>query len=91
MLYASMLSELHPAKVRELFGEDVERDFDTLQRQFMNDASRLLDFEEAGLFRFWDAHELSSLLRRSGYKPSPVVPCFGSPPQALMISGRRER
>lgn len=56
-------------------------------RSFLNDAARLLDLEEQGVFRFWDRKELRRLLEDSGFQEVRVRSAFGSPPQALIASG----
>ncbi len=58
-------------------------------RDFLNDAARLLDLEEAGVFQFWDEAELADLMRRSGFIEVVTSSSFGVPPQAVIASGRR--
>ena len=58
-------------------------------RDFLNDAARLLDLEEVGVFQFWDETELADLMRRSGFVDVATFSSFGVPPQAVIVSGRR--
>jgi SAM-dependent methyltransferase len=61
----------------------------TSLREFLNDASRLLDLEELGLFHFWDEAGLVALLRSAGFDEVETTLAFGTPPQAIVVSGRR--
>jgi SAM-dependent methyltransferase len=51
---------------------------------FLNDAARILQFEEAGVFHFWDADEFADLLRRVGFCGVRTESAFGDPPQAVV-------
>jgi ubiquinone/menaquinone biosynthesis C-methylase UbiE len=66
-----------------------ELDIELASRNFLNDASRLLDLEENGLFRFRDATELCALLRDAGFSVDKVWDSFGDPPQAVVVSARK--
>ena len=58
-------------------------------REFLNDASRLLDLEESGLFHFWDEAELAALVEAAGFEKVEATSAFGTPPQAIVVSARR--
>lgn len=88
-MYVRGISELPPDRVRDLFGDEAARDFDALQRRFLNDAARLLDLEEAGQFRFWDEQELTDLVLSAGFEEPSTELSFGQPPQAVVLSARR--
>jgi SAM-dependent methyltransferase len=88
-IYVDGIAELPPDRVREHFGREASREFGTLQRRFLNDAVRLLDLEEQGLFRFWDADELIELVEKAGFCEVEATPAFGDPPQAVVVSARR--
>ena len=88
-IYKQGLSELPPDRVVALFGPEVERDSDSLQRRFLNDASRLLYLEEAGQFRFRDEAELRDLVREAGFDQIEAELCFGEPAQVWVVSARR--
>jgi ubiquinone/menaquinone biosynthesis C-methylase UbiE/pimeloyl-ACP methyl ester carboxylesterase len=63
--------------------------FEDAIRGYMNEASRLLDLEERGLFVFWDPSELQSLLDEEGFVDVRVSESFGTPAQAAIASGIR--
>jgi ubiquinone/menaquinone biosynthesis C-methylase UbiE len=88
-LYSEGAVELRSGLARELFGADEEQKVDAALRSYLNEASRLLDFEEAGTFRFWDAAEFVELLQRAGFKDINTAAVFGHPPQAVVASARR--
>lgn len=56
---------------------------------FFNDAARVLDLEEAGLFEFYEPDELAGLLERAGFVDVRTELAFGHPPQAIIASARR--
>lgn len=88
-IYVDGIAELPPDRVRARFGDEASREFDALQRRFLNDAARLLDLEEQGLFRFWDAAELVELVEKAGFIEVEAAHAFGDPPQAVVVSARR--
>jgi hypothetical protein len=49
----------------------------------------LMDFEEAGAFRFWDAGELMDMVAHAGFCDVTATHGLGSPPQAVMVAARR--
>jgi len=87
-LYADALAELPPDRVIARFGAERARNIQALQRQFLNDAARILDLEERGEFRFFDAAELVSLVRAAGFGSVSCESSLGEPPQALLVSAR---
>ena len=88
-IYVDGIAELPPDRVQALFGETGVREFGELQRWFLSDAAKLLDLEEEGRFRFWDADELSDLVAAAGFDQVRSEPSFGDPPQAVVISAIR--
>jgi ubiquinone/menaquinone biosynthesis C-methylase UbiE len=88
-IYTTGIAELQADRVADLFGADVAARFETLQREFLNSASRLLDLEEGGRFRFFDEDELVALLEGAGFTGIASRLSFGEPPQAIVVSGRR--
>ena len=74
--------EPQPGALREI-------DLDAAAREYLNQASRLLDLEESGVFRFWDADELSQLVREAGFRVLRQNTSFGSPPQAVVLTAAR--
>jgi hypothetical protein len=58
-------------------------------RNFLNDASRVLELEDAGAFQFWEADELVELVTRYGFEKIDVRRTLGDPPQAILASALR--
>ncbi|MEN8184959.1 MAG: methyltransferase domain-containing protein, partial [Myxococcota bacterium] len=83
------IHELRSGRGRSALGAEGERRMGESLKRFINDAARLLDFEERGLFRFWDGPELAEMLRGAGYREVAIEPAFGDPPQALVARARR--
>lgn len=89
-VYVDGIAELPPDRVRTLFGEAGIQEFSELQRSFLSDAAKLLDLEEDGRFRFWDADELVDLVANAGFELIRTEDSFGDPPQAVVISAVRK-
>ncbi len=89
-VYVEGLRELDPVTVRHRFGPLVERDFERLQRDFLNSGAILMDFEEAGVFQFWEPEELAALVESAGFSGIAVAEGLGDPPQAVIVSARRD-
>jgi len=53
--------------------------------EFINSAAQLLEFEESGLFTFWDAEELVNMVAGAGFANISVAEEFGDPPQAYVL------
>lgn len=81
--------ELRTGRGLASFGPQGERNIERALGGFINDAARLLDLEEQGLFRFWDAAEVADMARDAGFTKINVVPAFGSPAQAWLLSAVR--
>ncbi len=89
LLYSAARDELHPAQLKKLFGDFVERDLETIQRQFVNDNARIFNLEEQGHFRFWDPPEFERLIRKAGFQIARTYLSFGNPPQVVVVTARR--
>jgi ubiquinone/menaquinone biosynthesis C-methylase UbiE len=87
-IYNESLRELHPALLRERFGAAVAADIEAVRQTFLSDAARILDLEEFGYFRFWDAHELALLVEAAGFRDVRTGSSLGDPPQAVVLSAR---
>jgi hypothetical protein len=83
------MAELQPDRIAALFGASVAAHFETLQREFLNSAAKLVDLEESGRFRFFEADELRDLVREAGFVDVVVEPAFGEPAQAFVANARR--
>jgi ubiquinone/menaquinone biosynthesis C-methylase UbiE len=57
-------------------------------RGFLNEAARLIDYEEQGLFAFWEEDELRDLVSSCGYSVLRVDRAFGAPPQAVVLAAQ---
>jgi ubiquinone/menaquinone biosynthesis C-methylase UbiE len=88
-LFVQGSKELHDGIAGRLQREIQTLDLDHALRSFLNDAARLLDFEERGVFRFWNDSDLIELLRSEGFREVRVYHALGSPGQALIAVARR--
>jgi SAM-dependent methyltransferase/pimeloyl-ACP methyl ester carboxylesterase len=88
-LYVEGVEELRTGRGAELFAPDELARVDDSLRSFLNDAARVLDLEERGRFRFWDAPELARLVEGLGFRKVKTRPAFGDPPQAIVLSAQR--
>jgi hypothetical protein len=64
-------------------------DLERASRAFLNDATRLLDLEELGVFEFRDAPEIASMLEAIGLVVDKTWSSFGDPPQAVVVRARK--
>jgi ubiquinone/menaquinone biosynthesis C-methylase UbiE len=83
------VAELKQGRGREALGEEGERKLVAALQTFIGDASRLLDLEEAGFFRFWDEEELVRLVEDSGFWVEATSKGLGSVPQAYVIRAQK--
>jgi ubiquinone/menaquinone biosynthesis C-methylase UbiE/pimeloyl-ACP methyl ester carboxylesterase len=60
-------------------------DLEAAAQSYLNQASKLLDYEESGQFAFWDLDELDELVRNAGFDVISGAPIFGHPPQAAIV------
>jgi SAM-dependent methyltransferase/pimeloyl-ACP methyl ester carboxylesterase len=85
------VAELRTGRGLEAFGVEGEGKVSRSLAGFINDASQLLDFEERGLFSFWEREDLVSMLRRAGFECVSMGLTFGLPPQAFVAVARLMR
>lgn len=90
------ISAIYSTGVAELVASGAERrvtgeavSFAEDQRSFLNAAARLVDLEEQGLFRFYDADELRALMSGAGLHVLSVQHALGEPPQASIVVAER--
>lgn len=88
-IYVNALAELPPDRRLAHFGPESARQFEQIQRVFLNDAATLVRLEEEGRFRFYDAEELETMIRDAGLVPLASRQAFGSPPQAVITCAIR--
>jgi hypothetical protein len=84
------LDELRAGRAQAEFGREAAESIDELARSFLNDASRILDLEEQGTFRFWDTDELARLVLGAGFRVERSFRALGEPPQAVVLVARRD-
>ena len=73
-IYSVGIRELESGAAKNVFGALNMSALGDLARSTLNDASKILDLEEQGQFRFWDASELEALVRRCGELSVPRRP-----------------
>lgn len=83
------VTELRAGQGLASFGKSRESKIDQALGGFINDAARLLDLEEQGVFRFWDKNELETAVRKAGFVEASTVSGFGDPPQAWILTAVR--
>lgn len=88
-IYLDVSSELRSGAALRSLGVSDERGIEADLRDFLNEAARLLDLEERGIFHFWNADELVALLRDAGFSNVETGVSFGDPPQAIVASAVR--
>jgi ubiquinone/menaquinone biosynthesis C-methylase UbiE/pimeloyl-ACP methyl ester carboxylesterase len=81
--------ELRDGLALSSFGERGEQLAMEALGGFINDAGRLLDLEERGVFEFWPRDVLEKAVAKAGFDLVRVVPVFGAPPQAWLIVAER--
>lgn len=88
-LYREMMNELTAAGVSKLIGEEIGGSFEEAQRNYLNEAARLVDIEESGRFRFRDPDELKELAKDAGFSNIRTQLSLGSPPQTAILHATR--
>jgi ubiquinone/menaquinone biosynthesis C-methylase UbiE len=88
-LYQETMEDLLPEDLESMAGYDRAVSFEDVQRNYLNEAARLLDFEELGQFRFRDADELEDLVSAAGFVDVETSLSLGSPPQAVVVRAVR--
>jgi ubiquinone/menaquinone biosynthesis C-methylase UbiE len=88
-IYADSLAERYSERPLEAFGAAGGELVDRSLPSFLNTASRILDLEERGRFRFFEPLELKELVEAAGFARVEVLLGLGDPPQAILIRGRR--
>jgi ubiquinone/menaquinone biosynthesis C-methylase UbiE len=88
-IYLDVSSELRSGAALRFLGVADEQLIETDLHGFLNEAARLVDLEEKGIFHFWDAEELVAQLRGAGFAKVEIEVAFGDPPQAIVASAVR--
>jgi len=88
-IFVAGAEELRRGRALEVFGEMESASLEESFRSFLNDAARLIELEERGVFHFWPEDEIANLLKQGGFRRVRVQHGFGTPPQALIAVGRK--
>ena len=88
-IFVAGSEELRRGRAREVFGYMESASLEESLRSFLNDAARLLELEEWGVFQFWPEEEIAALLKQSGFRRIRVQSGFGTPPQAIVAAGQK--
>ncbi len=88
-LYVESFAELQAGSSGGDLPELRGADLGSVARNFLNDAARILELEDAGAFRFLDPDELSALVIGAGFDDVRVERALGAPAQAVVLSARR--
>ncbi len=88
-IFVAGSEELRRGRAREVFGHMESASLEESLRSFLNDAARLLELEERGVFQFWPEDEMAALVKQGGFEGIRVQHGFGTPPQALIAVGKR--
>jgi ubiquinone/menaquinone biosynthesis C-methylase UbiE len=88
-LFTEAIAEMQRGEGASRLKESGNLDLSRLSRQFLNDATRLMDLEEEGFFEFRDSSEMERLLRDAGFTVTRTWRSFGDPPQAVAVVARR--
>jgi hypothetical protein len=89
-IYQKGLMEIAQGEFDHLGGPDSRESLAESARMFLNDAARLMDLEEDGVFRFWTAEELRRAVAAAGLKIRTSAGVLGDPAQALLVVATRQ-
>lgn len=88
-LFVEAIEEIARGEGASRLSLDGTVDLDQACRNFLNEATRLLDFEELGVFEFREASEIASMLEAGGFVVDKTWSSFGDPPQAVVALARK--
>jgi len=88
-LYVESLAEMQVGEAKQAIPELADVSLDRVARNFLNDASRILEFEEQGAFAFWEPDELRGMLLKAGFRDVEAHRAFGTPAQAVVVRAQR--
>ena len=89
LLYAESVAEFQLGVAGSDLPGIEDAELSMVAQNFLNDAARILQLEESGIFRFWEAAELRDLVSNAGFSDVEVTTSLGNPPQALIVSATR--
>ena len=85
-IYVDAAYEVRAAKAAGQFAHLPLEALEAALGSCLNEAARLVDLEEQGLFHFWEPDELAGIVREAGFRNVKIDLSFGHPPQAIVIS-----
>ena len=88
-LYFEAYGELQSGSRSDVLPELRQDDLSRLARSFLNDAARIIEFEDLGAFRFWDPEEFAVWVEAAGFRVQNTQRSLGMPPQAVVLSAIR--
>ena len=88
-LYFEAYGELQSGAAGQDLPELKGADLSQMARSFLNDAAKIIEFEDLGAFRFWDPDEFSAWVETAGFHIKKVEKSLGHPPQAVVLSAIR--
>lgn len=84
MSYVNKVASSHPADSKVV--EGIEHSLEGA-RGMLNEAARIFELEENGMFTFYSRKELEEMLNEAGFKEVKIHSGFGNPPQAYIAFG----
>jgi ubiquinone/menaquinone biosynthesis C-methylase UbiE/pimeloyl-ACP methyl ester carboxylesterase len=88
-LYVESVTELQLSDSAQQLPELGDISLGSVARNFLNDASKILDLEAEGSFVFWEPSQLCELLESAGFVGIESRISFGNPGQAVVVGGYR--
>jgi len=88
-LFVDGIKELKSTTVFQDYSDGSVDDQNRLVRDFLNDASQILNLEEDGQFQFWEIDEFQNLMKSIGFVGVECWNELGDPPQAIVASATR--
>lgn len=88
-LYVEAYAELQAGDAVAALPELQALELGDLARNFLNDAAKILEFEDSGAFHFWEPDELADIVRACGFQDVRTLRSLGTPPQAVVLAALR--
>jgi ubiquinone/menaquinone biosynthesis C-methylase UbiE len=85
------VEELRSGVARSVWFDDVLVRLDRPLQEFISSGARLLDLEEAEVFRFFDAEDLRRLVEGRDFRILSIEASYGDPAQAWVLIAERTR
>jgi ubiquinone/menaquinone biosynthesis C-methylase UbiE/pimeloyl-ACP methyl ester carboxylesterase len=88
-LYIESITQLSLSEIDSQLPDSGRLPLDAIARNFLNDASKILDLEAEGSFVFWEPDQLVGMLDSAGFVRIKSRISFGNPGQAVVVSAQR--